>query len=168
MRLAFIPALTAVSTALSVGAAGSAAAAQAAASSGVPAHEEAIRAVRDSQRVRLFTSALARQEGRLLSYENDTLRLDRGADSLVHIWSMDVDSLWVRGSAWKAGAVVGSVLGAAFGVAYGLAMSEFGCECGHPSPGAGVAGGAVVGAAGALVGGLIGSVIPKWRLRFPR
>jgi len=86
-------------------------AAQAPAPAAVSEHQAAFHDLRDSQWVRLVTPALARQEGRLLAHENDTLMLGRGSDSLLHIRAMDVDSLWVRGSSWKTGAFVGSVLG---------------------------------------------------------
>jgi hypothetical protein len=87
------------------------AAAQAPTPAAVSAHQATIRALRDSQWVRLVTPTFARQEGRLLSHEHDALMLDRGADSLLHIPAMDVDSLWVRGTSWQTGAVIGSVLG---------------------------------------------------------
>jgi hypothetical protein len=135
----------------------------------MPQHQTAIHALRDSQMVRLHTSALARREGRLLSNDTEVLMLAQEAETPLSIPVMDVDSLWVRGNAWKTGAIVGAVVGAGVGVVLGLAANELGCEtidCGS-SAGAGVAGGAIVGAGGALVGGLIGNFIPKWRLRFP-
>ena len=143
--------------------------AQAPTSAVVPEQQAAISALRDSQWVRVVTPGLTRQEGRLLSHERDTLMLDRGVDSLVRIWAMDVDSLWVRGTSWKTGAVIGSVLGAAAGVAYGLAVSEVTCEspdCGA-SAGAGVAGGVGGLVVGGLVGSLVGTLFPKWHSRWP-
>ena len=136
---------------------------------GIPQHQAAIHTLRDSQMVRLHTSALARREGRLLSHDENDLMLAQGTDSLLNISVRDVDSLWVRGTSWKTGALIGSVLGAAAGVVLGLGVSELGCEstdCG-PAAGAGLAGGAIVGAGGALLGALIGSAFPKWHSRWP-
>jgi hypothetical protein len=144
------------------------AAAQAPTPAAVSAHQATIRALRDSQWVRLVTPTFARQEGRLLSHEHDALMLDRGADSLLHIPAMDVDSLWVRGTSWQTGAVIGSVLGTAGGVLLGALATDYceneGCAVG---PGAWVilGGGGLV--SGGLIGGLIGTAFPKWHSRWP-
>jgi hypothetical protein len=147
------------------------AAAQAPTPAAVSEQQAAIRALRDSQRVRLVTPALARQEGRLLGHEGDTLMLDRGADSLLHIWAMDVDSLWVRGTSWKTGAIVGSALGTVAGAVLGVVVADV-CNEGQgeicPSSGAA---GLVLGlgglVSGGLIGSLIGSAVPKWHSRWP-
>jgi hypothetical protein len=60
---------------------------------GIPQHQAAIHALRDSQMVRLHTSALARREGRLLSHDENDLVLAHGTDSLLNISVTDVDSL---------------------------------------------------------------------------
>ena len=141
--------------------------AQAPAPPGIAQHQAAIHALRDSQMVRLHTSALARHQGRLLHNDSEALVLAQGADSSLTIPLGEVDSLWVRGSAWKAGAIVGAAVGVVLGFAAGLSVSELACECGDPSAGLGFMGGIVGGAGGALAGGMFGSAIKKWRLRFP-
>jgi hypothetical protein len=94
--------------------------------------------------------------------------LDRGADSLLHLRSMDVDSLWVRGSSWKTGAIVGSAIGTVAGALLGAGYAGFCNEGSCPSTGAY----AVVGGLGGLVsvgliGSLIGAAVPKWHSRWP-
>ncbi|HET7038507.1 MAG TPA: hypothetical protein VFH97_01385 [Gemmatimonadales bacterium] len=80
-----------------------------------------------------------------------------------------VDSLWVRGSHWKAGAIVGAavVTPAAFGffawictwAAEGTGCDEWGKVTGFSL---------VAGAGGALLGAGVGALIPKWKLRYAR
>jgi hypothetical protein len=144
-------------------------AAQAPTPAAVSEHQEAIRALRDSQRVRLVTPALARQEGRLLSHENDTLMLDRGADSILQIRAMDVDSLWARGSSWKTGGVVGlavgTVVGGLLGAGYAAICADYSCPSSIGA--AAVVGGLGGLVAGGLIGSLIGAAVPKWHNRLP-
>jgi hypothetical protein len=80
-----------------------------------------------------------------------------------------VDSLWVRGNAWKTGAIVGAAIGAggsfAFWAWFCNAISEgTGCDAWGTVAGLSLAG----GAGGALIGAGVGALIPTWKLRYAR
>jgi hypothetical protein len=80
-----------------------------------------------------------------------------------------IDTLWVRGSKVKKGAVIGGVTLAVGG---GLIVSSFASGfCENDCSGAGGEGfaiGALLGLpVGALVGAAIGSIIPSWHRRHP-
>ena len=80
-----------------------------------------------------------------------------------------VDSIWVKGSAVKNGALIGGAVGAVlFGTFLALAVDAF-CEfdCDGEWVGGAVVGGGLGFLGGGLLGAGIGALIPKWRLRFP-
>jgi len=118
--------------------------------------------------IRLHSRDRGRIEGPLVGAEGTTLTLETGATRTE--WSTaTLDSLWVRRTNAKTGAIIGAIPGALFGVAVGVYFNEAGCQdgggdpCSEAIPLAGLAG----AAAGALVGGLIGSLIPKWQRKVP-
>lgn len=140
-------------------------------SSAASNREATIRTLRDSQMVRVVAAGLGRQQGRVFQVGGTDLALAREGGPL-RVPSATVDSLWVRGSSMKRGAIVGGVAGGLVGLGVGLLVnqtlcraSDSGCDDDHTTVllTAGLGG----LAAGTLVGALIGSVIPKWQRRLP-
>jgi hypothetical protein len=116
--------------------------------------------------VRLRTDQ-ARVTGRLLAAGSDGATLATG-DGTQLIPAGVIDSVWVRGRAWKTGAIVGGAAGmVALGAFTGLIVHAT-CEtseCGTVA--AAFAGGGIGLAGGALLGAAIGAAFPKWKRRFP-
>ena len=118
--------------------------------------------------VRVHMHGGLRLQGPFLSMTPDRLiLLSAGAETTVPIAS--VDSLWVRGNAAGAGAIVGGVALGAVSFGFFAALCEGLSETGGCEEWGKVALLGVGGAAGgALVGWAIGSAIKKWRLRYAR
>jgi hypothetical protein len=132
---------------------------------GIPHYQTAIHVLRDSQMVRLHTSALARREGRVLSRDVAEMILAQGASAALNVPVTDVDSLWIRGTAWKTGAILGGAVGV---TAMTLLVAAPPClENCEVTPGGVVAGYLIGLAGGALLGAGIGTIIPKWHRRLP-
>lgn len=125
--------------------------------------DAAVHRLRPGQMIRVRTLDQGRAEGRLLTLQDNVLRLQRDGSPDVPV--ANIESLWVRGRATATGAIVGGLaLGLTFGyVATGVCNDEG--DCGGVEVPAATAVGL---AGGALVGGLIGAAIPKWKLRYPR
>lgn len=130
--------------------------------------ETSLGQVRAGQLVKVRT-----QDGRLVEGRFSTFSLSpphlqlEDPDSSFHTGS--IDSLWVRGTRAKTGAIVGGVV---LGVASGVVLGAF-CEYGGEYDGCDqwgmVAALTLAGAAtGAGLGALIGSAFPHWRLRYAR
>lgn len=117
--------------------------------------------------VRVHSRDRGRIEGRVVGTWGTTLNLDTGAAPAE--WSTAaLDSLWVRGTAAKTGAIVGAVPGAVAGGLLGVVANELGCkESGDTCPEAVPLLGLGGAAAGALLGAIVGSLIPKWHRRVP-
>ena len=112
------------------------------------------------QLLRLHLRGGQRLEGRFAVYSPapPALRLS-AADTLVPVGM--IDSLWVRGSAAKSGAIIGALV---LGVPSAIVWQAL-CE----RQGEGTCGwGTVYGltAVGALLGAAIGSASPRWHLRY--
>ena len=130
--------------------------------------ETAFSALKPGQRVRLRAQGGDRTESRVLSVRTESPALWLEGASAPYDGAT-IDSLWVRGRATAAGAIVGAVVFGAATSGAGLAickgLSESSSSCGSdttvPLFLAGAAG-------GALIGALIGTGIPKWRLRYTR
>ena len=80
-----------------------------------------------------------------------------------------VDSIWVRGSAVKKGALIGGVAGAVLFGTFVAVVVDAVCEvdCDNEWVGGAFVGGGLGFLGGGLLGAGIGALIPKWRLRFP-
>jgi hypothetical protein len=118
--------------------------------------------------VRLHSRDRGRIEGRLVGPGGTTLNLETGATRTE--WSTaTLDSLWVRRTSTKTGAIIGAISGAVAGGLLGAFANEVACqdEGGDPCPEAIPLLGLAGAAAGALVGGVIGSLIPKWQRKVP-
>jgi hypothetical protein len=128
--------------------------------------DDAIGRLRPGQTVRLHSQTGQRAEGRFTIYHPDP--------PVVHLAMRDttiqvamVDSLWVRKSGAKTGAIIGAVV-------VGVPSALFwGAICNLASDGAGcgqwgVVAGLTVASAGvgALLGGAIGSFSSRWQLRY--
>jgi hypothetical protein len=131
--------------------------------------EAAVRTLRPGQTVRIRVHGGDRIESRIRSLRAESLALQLVGDSAAFDVAA-IDSLWIRGTAARTGAITGAAvvgLGSyAFWAALceGLSDSSGGCtEWGR------VTAYSLVGAgAGALIGAGVGALMPKWRLRYAR
>lgn len=131
--------------------------------------EAAVRTLKPGQTVRIRVHGGGRIESRIRSLQAESLALQLVGDSAAFDVAA-IDSLWVRGSATRTGAIAGAaVVGVASfalwgGVCSGLSEGSGGCkEWGR------VTAYSVVGAGvGALIGAGVGASVPKWRLRYAR
>lgn len=130
--------------------------------------ENGVRRVSPGQLVKIWTQDGQLLEGRFSAFtpKPPSLQLTDRAEPLP---AASIDSLWVRGTHAKQGAIIGALL---LGVSSGIFWSSV-CECagegsGWDSWGA-VAGLTLAGAGvGAGLGALIGSASPRWRLHYAR
>lgn len=124
--------------------------------------------VRTGDMVRVRTSDAQLLAGRfaISSLSSPALRVAEGVEPVA----LDgVDSLWVRGTHAKLGAIVGSVVGAGSGLALGVLACELGSDGLGCQDSELVALGTLAGAGvGAGLGALVGSAFPRWRLRYAR
>ena len=131
--------------------------------------EAAVRTLKPGQTVRIRVHGGDRIESRIRSLRAEPLALQLAGDST----GFDVgaiDSLWVRGTAARTGAIVGAAVVGAASLALWAAVcegasdvsggcNEWGTVTAYSVAGAGV---------GALVGAGVGALVPKWRLRYAR
>ena len=115
-------------------------------------------------RVRLHSRDLGRLEGRVVASSPSTLSLNAGG-RLTDVRVATLDSLWVRGTAAKTGAIVGAIPGAVAGLVMGTIANELGCkdDGGDPCPEAIPLLGALGAVSGGVLGALVGAAIPRWR-----
>jgi len=128
--------------------------------------DDAIRRLRPGQTVRLHSQTGQLAEGRFTVYQSDP--------PVVHLAMRDttipfamVDSIWVRTTGAKTGAIVGAVavgvpsavflVWACNGLSEGSGCDAWGAVAGLTVAGAGV---------GALLGAAIGSASSRWQLRY--
>jgi hypothetical protein len=125
--------------------------------------QAALRALSDSQWVRLVGAGSGRREGKLLAHSATELVLGREPQPL-RVPATSIDTLWVKGTASKSAALIGGLLGAGVGVLVATQAVEEG-----ETPGAdwvlAIGGGGTL--AGGLLGALIGSAFPRWQRRYP-
>lgn len=124
------------------------------------------RQLKPGQTVRLHLQTGQRAEGRFTAYQSDSSIVRLAMRDTTLPFAM-IDSIWVRKTGAKTGAIVGAV---AVGVPSALVWEAF-CnlagdgECGQW---AAVAGLTVASAGvGALLGAAIGSASSHWQLRYP-
>jgi len=128
---------------------------------------QAFAQLRPGQTLRIYTAQGRRHEGRYagLAWEPPSLSFREQVGPVV---LTDIDSLWVRRSGARKGAVIGGLaLGipsAAFWAWACTVGSEGRCRAWHLVAGLTVAGAAV----GAGVGAAIGSASVRWQLRYVR
>jgi hypothetical protein len=117
--------------------------------------------------IRVHRIGAGRIEGSFTRASATTLVL-AGTPEAMEFPVATLDSLWVRGSSAKKGAIIGGTSLAVAGVALGIFVNGVACEPdGNPCPEAIPVLGLGGAAAGALLGALIGSAIPRWHLRVP-
>jgi hypothetical protein len=118
--------------------------------------------------VRIHQIGGGRIEGRFARGSATTLVL-AGAPAPVEYSTATLDSLWVRGTSAKRGAIIGSITLGIAGMGLGVFANAVACEsdggdsCPEAIPILGVLG----AAGGGLLGALIGSAIPSWHRRIP-
>lgn len=118
--------------------------------------------------IRVHQAGNGRIEGQFANGSGSTLVLT-GTSGPREFSTISLDSLWVRGTSAKRGAIIGGIAGVSAGVAFGVFANEVGCkdDSGDPCPEAIPLMGLAGAAAGALVGALIGSAFPHWHRRVP-
>lgn len=126
----------------------------------------ALARLRPGKTIRIHLIGNGRIEGEFAHGSATTLTL-AGTPAPVEHSTAALDSLWVRGTGAKTGALIGGVAGLLVGTAFGVLINGSceadGASCGGWVPGAGLAGAAVVG----LLGAAIGSGFTHWRRRVP-
>jgi hypothetical protein len=131
--------------------------------------EAAVRTLKPAQTVRIRVHGGDRIESRIRSVRAESLALQLVGDSAAFDVAA-IDSLWVRGTATRTGAIAGAAVVGVASVAFWAAL----CEGLSDGPGGCTEWGRVtayslVGAgAGALIGAGVGALVPKWRLRYAR
>lgn len=128
---------------------------------------QVIQGLRPEQDIRIRTVGRAMHVGRFVRARADTLFLDeeRGSGRVAVV---DVEALWVRGTAAKTGAMVGGVLGGVgTGLFFAWIVSAL-CETSDcDTLEAGVLGFGIGAAAGGLTGLVLGTFVDKWHRRYP-
>lgn len=124
------------------------------------------RRIRPGQTVRLHSQTGQRAEGRFTVYHPDAAVVQLAMRDSTIRFAM-VDSLWVRTTGGKTGAIVGAVVigvpsalfwgGLCIGLSEGSGCGSWGVVAGLTLAGAGV---------GAILGGAIGSFSSRWQLRY--
>jgi hypothetical protein len=131
--------------------------------------EAAVRTLKPGQTVRIWVHGGDRIESRIRSLRAESLSLQLVGDSGAFDVAA-IDSLWVRGTATRTGAIAGAAVVGVASVAFWAALcqglsdgrggcTEWGRVTGYSLAGAG---------AGALIGAGVGALVPKWRLRYAR
>jgi len=128
--------------------------------------DNAIGRLRPGQTVRLHSQTGQRAEGRFTVYETDPSVVVLAMRDTTIRFAM-VDSLWVRKTGAKTGAIVGAVaIGVPSALFWGALCSGLsegnGCEAWGTVAGLTVAGAGV----GALLGAAIGSASSRWQLGY--
>ena len=128
--------------------------------------DDAIGRLKPGQTVRLHSQTGQRAEGRFSVYETDSSVVQLAMRDTTIRFAM-VDSLWVRKTGAKTGALIGAVVvGVPSALFWGALCSMDGgsisSECGGAVVGLTVAGAGV----GALLGAAIGSAATRWQLRY--
>lgn len=127
----------------------------------------AVARLRPGTTIRFNAANVGRVEGRFAGASAATLTLaDSGPPADYAIAA--IDSVWVRGTAARRGALIGAIPVGLFGIAVGVGANSGACgessgSCPWAIPVLGLAG----AAAGALLGALVGSQIPRWHRRVP-
>ncbi len=125
--------------------------------------QQVFQTLEDSQWIRLAGPGLGRREGRVLQHSPTEIVLSPEPQSL-RVPATRIDTLWIKGTSSKSGALVGGLLGAAAGVLFATQAVEEG-----ETPGAdwvlAIGGGGAV--AGGLLGALVGLAIPRWHRQYP-
>ena len=117
--------------------------------------------------VRLHLQSSETIAGRFASFAGDTVKIETPT-GLVSANCQNFDSIWVRGTKWKPGAIAGGV---ATGLLVGWVWASFCAEADNsdgcnPLPLALES--AVFGSLpGVVIGGLIGGAFPQWQRRYP-
>ncbi len=117
----------------------------------------ALAGLRVGQRVRIRTGDGLVQGWISNSPNLVTLRTADG--STIEVPAPGVDSLWVRGTHARTGALMGAVAG--------FALGAFGTTSTTPYTARNTVAGGLGIVGGALVGAIIGAAVPKWQLRVP-
>jgi hypothetical protein len=131
--------------------------------------EAAVRSLEPGQTVRIRVHGGDRIESRIHSLRAGSLALQLGEDSTAFDVAA-IDSLWVRGTAARTGAIAGAAVVGVASFAFWAALcdglsdgpggcKEWGRVTAYSLAGAG---------AGALIGAGVGTLVPKWRLRYAR
>lgn len=124
------------------------------------------RQLKPGQTVRLHLQTGQRAEGRFTAYQSDSSIVRLATRDTTMPFAM-IDSIWVRKTGAKTGAIVGAVaVGVPSALFWGALCTGLndGGECGQWGA---VAGLTVAGAGvGALLGAAIGSVSSHWQLRY--
>jgi|SRR5947209_15114445 len=131
--------------------------------------EAAVRSLKPGQTIRIRVHAGDRIESRVRSLRAESLALQLLGDSAAFDVAA-IDSLWVRGTATRTGAIAGAAVVGVASVAFWAALcqglsdgpggcTEWGRVTAYSLAGAGV---------GALIGAGVGALLPKWRLRYAR
>jgi hypothetical protein len=131
--------------------------------------EAAVRSLKPGQRVRIRVHGGDRIESRIDSLRAESLALQLVGDSAAFDVAA-IDSLWVRGTATRTGAIAGAAVVGVASVAFWAAL----CQGLRDGPGGCTEWGRVTAyslagaGAGALIGAGVGALVPKWRLRYAR
>jgi hypothetical protein len=131
--------------------------------------EAAVRTMKPGQTVRIRLHGGDRIESRIRSLRAESLALQLVGDSAAFDVAA-IDSLWVRGTATRTGAIAGAAVVGIASVAFWGAL----CQGLSDGPGGCTQWGRVTAyslagaGAGALIGAGVGALVPKWRLRYAR
>jgi hypothetical protein len=130
-----------------------------------------IRALKDSQMVRVASLGSGHSEGRVLQRSDSLLLLEANGNT-VRVPSAAIDTLWVRGNSLGSGLAWGAGIGLVAGLASGLILNEAFCNdsdsgCADDDAQVILAFGLLGVGAGTLTGAIIGALTPKWNRRWP-
>jgi hypothetical protein len=118
-----------------------------------------------TQLLRIHLRGGAAVEGRLVRTIGDTALVRTGRDT-VRVPMEAVDSLSIRTSQWKAGAIVGALtVIPLLHWLHGLCEDAENRDCSYH--GKDIAVGAVVATPGLVIGSLVGGSVTRWRRKYP-
>ena len=126
-----------------------------------------VESLKPEQDVRIRTVGRAIHVGRFLRADGDTLWFapERGTGRVALV---DVEALWVRGTAAKTGALVGGIAGGVGTSLFFMWIVDALCETDDcETVEAGILGFGLGAAGGALTGLVLGTFIDKWHGRYP-